>query len=454
MPKHKFGAADETLALKDSGMHSDAESRIHKIETHIETIIDELPPGAGPSGGGVDWSTPPTNEDGRPIDVDCRINMFGLGNIDTKNLTAWVNFVVIYYWTDRRMVGWKDQLPQKLWGPKIELDNSIDVVTQQTEFLVCDKASGRLKRGYRYKGTVSNPMDLRNFPFDVDGIDVQMLTVSTWETFDCTAGGDLATGRSYHVRKISRPSEGEWINCCIKDLTEFRLLGISSQVFIEPVSEHGDEGTQLNFSLHVSRRASYYMWKACLPLWLMALMNCTIFIFPTEDFQDRIQASSTFFLSTFAMLYVVGEALPKTDFLTKIDWLIVTTIIAVVSTGMWSVPVYKLQDRVLAQHFNDVFFVVSTAVYCGINIAVLIPPWLEQRNVEATLSTLVHEEPERQDLDEDVSLLVGGATDGACICKCCSRSKYTGAEGVARRSFPTVEDGFSYGHVQSFSSYN
>lgn len=36
------------------------------------------------------------------------------------------------------------------------------------------------------------------------------------------------------------------------------------------------------------------------------------------------------------------RVLPKTDFLTKIDELIVLTVVTVVMSGLWSIPVYLL----------------------------------------------------------------------------------------------------------------
>ena len=42
------------------------------------------------------------------------------------------------------------------------------------------------------------------------------------------------------------------------------------------------------------------------------------FHFDAVNLSDRYSTVSAYFLAAFAMLYIVGEALPKTDFLTKI----------------------------------------------------------------------------------------------------------------------------------------
>jgi hypothetical protein len=67
--------------------------------------------------------------------------------------------------------------------------------------------------------------------------------------------------------------------------------------------------------------------KALLPLYLVTALSFTTFDVPTDSMGivERYSMISTYFLAAFAMLYVVGESLPKTDFLTKIDKVIVMT---------------------------------------------------------------------------------------------------------------------------------
>ena len=43
---------------------------------------------------------------------------------------------------------------------------------------------------------------------------------------------------------------------------------------------------------------------------------------------------ATYFLAAFAMLYVVGECLPTTGFMTKIDWVLISTTVSIVLFGV------------------------------------------------------------------------------------------------------------------------
>ena len=104
----------------------------------------------------TDWIKPPTNSDGGPCLVDF---------ID-------ILIYIVFYWADERLAGWQEVfLPSELWGPKLLLKgNSIDI--EQDHFILVDPTTGRLRRAFRYIGTVDNPMNLHSFPFDVDVIDM------------------------------------------------------------------------------------------------------------------------------------------------------------------------------------------------------------------------------------------------------------------------------------------
>ena len=78
------------------------------------------------------------------------------------------------------------------------------------------------------------------------------------------------------------------------------------------------------------------------------------FEFSVSDLSSRNDSLSTYFLAAFAMLYVVGESLPKTDLLTRIDKVIVLTTSCLVITGITSVVLHRQSERDLdrAEEWN------------------------------------------------------------------------------------------------------
>ena len=112
------------------------------------------------------------------------------------------------------------------------------------------------------------------------------------------------------------------------EMHEWLLHGISTRVIAHPPKDRGSlEQTEVLLFFHLSRKSGFFFWKALLPLYLTVLLASAMFQFPVTDLENRTNVVATYFLAEAAMLYVVGESLPKTDFLTCIDQVIVLTMV-------------------------------------------------------------------------------------------------------------------------------
>jgi hypothetical protein len=81
------------------------------------------------------------------------------------------------------------------------------------------------------------------------------------------------------------------------------------------------------------------------------------------------------------MLYVVGASLPKTDFLTKIDVVIVMTTISLAFTGLASLGIAHIHVEVgedVARDWNWGMEISLIAVYVLANIWIFMPPCFKQ----------------------------------------------------------------------------
>lgn len=127
---------------------------------------------------------PPVLPGGKPIVVDFRLSVDRVWGINTKDLSASIRFSVVFFWNDPRMAGFDSPLlPQDLWGPELVVKNSIGPVTQDCElFMVSNVADGRVKRIMNYESRVAMPMNLKEFPFDVQALTVEMISVSHVKT--------------------------------------------------------------------------------------------------------------------------------------------------------------------------------------------------------------------------------------------------------------------------------
>ena len=212
------------------------------------------------------WQQAPPGEDGAVPWVDVRFNLKKVNAVDTVAGTAFFNGAIAFYWTDSRLAGWPEgaALPPALWGPRLELSNALgDLQEAHLAFTLVDRATGRLKRGRLYTGTVDNPMELRDFPFDMDRIELHFRTYSTWETRDGELSGSAPGAKTYRVRQVREPGEGKWL---VLDqwsgaLAEWELHGVSTKIEELPPIVQGEEITVVPVSLHVTRKSCYMVEK-------------------------------------------------------------------------------------------------------------------------------------------------------------------------------------------------
>lgn len=338
------------------------------------------------------WSQPPTGESGELPWVDLRLCLQKIGSVNTVVGTAFIKVSAVFYWTDPRLAGWArgHALPPALWGPRMELANaSGDLIESDWVFTSTHAAgkhgTGRLKRGRCYTCTIDNPLQLDDFPLDVDVIRLNFFTGSHYQSLNRELSGSLSEGRSYRLRQICMAGEGEWMALFggwTGEISEWYLHGVSAKIIEKEPGSNGWESTEVPIFFHVRRKASYYLWKVLLPLYLLTMLAMTTFHHKTDNISDRASLASTYFLAAFALLYVVGECLPKTDFLTGIDLVIVLTLVSIAFTGLASVAlrdIHEARGVEMAERWNLILELGVCSLYTLGNLAIFLPALWRQR---------------------------------------------------------------------------
>ena len=328
--------------------------------------------------GEVCWSTPPNGGAGEPFWVDFRFNKWQVKEINTVERTATVSINVVFFWTDPRLVGWDKakNLPPDLWGPYLAVENGSCEWSQNT-FALLDPARGRLKRGTVYLGCVETLMSLHDFPFDVDRVDLQFSCMSHWRSLDGEQLANTPRGRTYRLRPTREKGEGKWLGLYFSSFVpEWRLLGVSTIVDEQPTNANGVDLTQVSFSFHVHRKSGFFVWKALVPLYVLIVLCFSGFLFNTADLSGRMGHTMTGFLAAAATLYVVGESLPKVDFLTKIDQMVTlcTLLLAFMATSFCIIAIWQEDfGEDWAKRWNWIAAVTLAAFFIMSNLMVFLP---------------------------------------------------------------------------------
>jgi hypothetical protein len=289
-----------------------------------------------------------------------------------------------------------EELPDDLWGPSLRVravSKAIGLELQKTRHPIRymrgqARSHGRLQRQLHFAGYIHNPMDLSDFPLDVDAVTFELYTESNWHSSSSAQVGQHAR-RLYALRPVGEEGGPVARNSLVSMwwdgmVAEWHFLGIGTAIE-EIAAKDGDGGverTNLRLHVHVARRSGFFFWKVLLPVFLLVFLSFSTFGFHTDDFAGRSSNVATYFLAMFAMLYVVSECLPKTDFLTKIDQTIVLGMFTLAFSGVVSQGVgwiHEQHNAGLALQWNSYATWGSACTYIAGVLIIFMPPLSRQR---------------------------------------------------------------------------
>jgi len=333
----------------------------------------------------TDWTNAPTSSDGKPINVGFRIGVERISEIITSECSAVIRVAVTFYWTDPRLVGWNvtSRLPPNLWGPIFVLVNQYgtDLNVFDEVFALVDRATGRMKRGVVYLGKIENPMDLTNFPFDMDTLDFNFHTTSHWKCLDGSQENMDAFGRTYNVYAISSLEEGASKDdpfCRLEDensgkVQEWTIHGYTYN--IDTQNQITGVGSDfIKFSILLERKTGYYVWKTLFPLYLIMTLNLTVYAFPPDELEARLNHCTVLVLTSFATLFVMNGELPKVDYLTSIDKVVILTLFLNVLSAVEAVIVFKWKATISwLYQWDERFAYILAIAFIIVNVMVILP---------------------------------------------------------------------------------
>jgi hypothetical protein len=233
---------------------------------------------------------------------------------------------------------------------------------------ISDREKGELQMQFFYTGKVNNPMDLKDFPFDEDSIDIRLVGRRMRD-------GRGANASDFVLRSKVCPQGGNFIRFYFDHhLPEYRLLGVS---YVE-YQKWGKSFITLGIT--VRRKHSYYFFKVTILMWLIVLLAMPTFLFEFAELEQRMALTATMFLATAATLYVVGQDLPKTENLNKMDLLLMGTLGVLFTVGAVSIAVFLLHrtDLAAAQAVQGFAVWALPALYLALNMALFACPCYRQ----------------------------------------------------------------------------
>ena len=258
----------------------------------------------------------PPGEKGKPPRVEVGIFVLDVDTIDTVNQSFEANVFVLCRWKDPRLAHNAGQRITKpltqVWHPRLFFANQQRLWPSFPE-VVTIRPDGTVSYRQRVWGNFSQPLRLRDFPFDRQTFTIQLASggYSTDELeLVCLAGNKHGIASALSVP--------DW------DLTKWQ---VHAQPYTPVPGEPGVAGFAFTFKME--RRVGYYVIKVIIPLILIVAMSWAVFWIDPKEAGTNISVSVTAMLTLIAYRFAVGNSLPDISYLTRLDYFILGSTIIV-----------------------------------------------------------------------------------------------------------------------------
>ena len=298
------------------------------------------------------------NPEGGPTPVELNIFLLDLDGIDSANQSFQANVYFEATWKDPRLAeasrgGDVTRRLEEIWHPRLQILNQQRIWSSMPD--VAEIApDGTVTQRARVWGNFSQPLDLREFPFDSQRIEIPVVAAGyTSDEVTLSPGPESGIGETFSI--------ADWT------IADWRMT--------TEVAEPGIEGARdagVAMVLEAERLGGYYWIKVIAPLVLIVAMSWAVNWIDPKDASTKISITITAMLTLIAYRFAIGAHLPQISYLTRLDLfilfstlLIYASLITVVTTAAFSnkgkSQVAKSIDRVSRWGF-PLFFVFSWIV--------------------------------------------------------------------------------------------
>jgi len=261
--------------------------------------------------------------------------------VDEKLGIVTLDFIFYQRWIDPAMANAKArgfsrsdaEYETSCWMPLLEINNEMaldEMWGSDASWNLKDDAKGIMQYTQKYHGTISNRMDLRLFPFDLDVVEINV--------------GPKFYSTAKIVLQVEEQEQSGVPIEVPSTLDEWRIENLPKCHVWNKIGR-ASTYQNVNYDFVICRRPGYYLWKVMFVEVLIAIWSWTVFFMPQDDIADRYSISLTLFLAAVAFMIVVNDKLPHVSYLTIIDKNLLLTFVMLFLSAFETWMVYCMKNH-------------------------------------------------------------------------------------------------------------
>jgi len=249
------------------------------------------------------------NFGGDPTLVGVNFYLIDIDSIDDANKRFGIDFFLNVSWQDSRLAipesqrtGRSRTIPlDEIWSPRGLIVNDRGL-RPQLPFVAAVDDEGRVQLRQRYAGQLAVDMDLREFPFDVQRLPIEIVSYQ-YSPDQLLFSSVAAIG----LGERNPGADGWHFSLLEPEVGEFKLAAAG---IVRP---------QLTFVLEARRDSFYILMTTMLPISLILFMAWTAFWLQPDIIPSRIGITTAAIFSLIAFGVSIRLSLPPVSYLTRTD---------------------------------------------------------------------------------------------------------------------------------------
>jgi hypothetical protein len=165
-------------------------------------------------------------------------------------------------------------------------------------------------------GSFSQPLNLRDFPFDHQTFNVQVVAVG------------------YEQNEVKLVRDTDYVSGIAKKLSvaDWTIIEWRAEPFDYKTVPGRRSPAGFLFAIKAQRKVEYYVMKIILPLVFIVMMSWAVFWIDPKHEGTQITVAMTSMLTLIAFRFAMGSSLPEISYLTRMDsFILVSTILVFAS---------------------------------------------------------------------------------------------------------------------------
>ncbi len=276
-------------------------------------------------------TSPPDTSKG-PVIVSVTMKLLDINEIEGASQSFNANVFFELEWVDKRLAhDGKSERKIKLddiWHPNMEFANET-FLRRTFPRIAYISPEGKVTFFQRMVGDFSQALVLNEFPFDVQTIELVLVSV------------DMLNRNDIQIKPLH--DEAGYIGDSFS-LPDWNIVGHSfNAVSYKPISTAGGDPA-VSFKIIVKRKLGYYWLHIILPLIFIVIMSMTIFWIPPQQQGVQVGISTTSMLTLIAYKFAISNSIPSVSYLTRLDIFILVSTVLVFFALIHSIVTAQLVD--------------------------------------------------------------------------------------------------------------